>query len=382
MVELHTTLKKIVQHLRSGRLGSEAQVRQSAVVPVLRQLGWDDADPEEVSPEFPVKNKKVDYALVVSGVPNVFVEVKRVGNLSVDAERQLFDYAVNQGVPLLLLTDGRCWDFYLSMAAGPPKDRLFASIELGNTDLGKSADVLKSFLYKPEVDSGKARRRAEDALEVAKKREKARDRLPDVWLRLLDEPDAMLVDLLTEEVLSSEGVRPDQEDVTAFFKALATGDAYSTAGSRSPGRSPSKTGGHHSKDRGSGSSSRVPPAKQPTGSPEKTERLMGFVLNGEDHPATNGKETLVGVLKHLHELDPDFLKKLSKHPKNTTKKRQFVARNRDDLYSKKFKDHAYTRISDGWWVGTNLSTEAIERKIILACEVASIKFGADLRLIK
>lgn len=76
MVDLHTTLKKIVQHLRSGRLGSEAQVRQSAVVPVLRQLGWDDADPEEVSPEFPVKNKKVDYALVVNGVPNVFVEVK------------------------------------------------------------------------------------------------------------------------------------------------------------------------------------------------------------------------------------------------------------------------------------------------------------------
>lgn len=381
MVDLHTTLKKIVQHLRSGRLGSEAQVRQSAVVPVLRQLGWDDADPEEVSPEFPVKNKKVDYALVVNGVPNVFVEVKRVGNLSVDAEKQLFDYAVNQGVPLLLLTDGRCWDFYLSMAAGPPQDRLFSSIELGSTDLGTSADVLKEFLYKPEVDSGKARRRAEDALEVAKKREKARDHLPDVWLRLLDEPDAILVDLLTEEVFSSWGVRPDQEDVTVFFKALATGGAYSTAESSSPGRSRSKAGGKLQEGKERGSSSRAPTAKQPNGRSEKTEKLMGFVLNGEEHPATNGKETLLELLEHLHGLDSGFLKKLSTHPRNTTKKRQFMSKNRDDLYTKEFQDHAYTQISAGWWVGTNLSTEAIERKIRIACEVAGIEFGADLILI-
>ena len=202
-----------------------------------------------------------------------------------------------------------------------------------------------------------------------------------MWLRLLDEPDAILVDLLTEEVFSSWGVRPDQEDVTVFFKALATGGAYSTVESSSPGRSRSKAGGKLQEGKERGSSSRAPTAKQPNGRSEKTEKLMGFVLNGEEHPATNGKETLLELLEHLHGLDSGFLKKLSTHPKNTTKKRQFMSKNRDDLYTKEFQDHAYTQISAGWWVGTNLSTEAIERKIRIACEVAGIEFGADLILI-
>lgn len=348
----------------------------------MRQLGWDDADPQEVSPEFPVGNKKVDFALLVNGVPNVFVEVKRVGNLSIDAEKQLFSYANEQGVPLLLLTDGQRWDFYLSMVGGPRKDRLFASIELGNTDLDDSTDVLRDFLNKPDVDSGRARRLAEDALEAKRKREKAQRELPDVWQKLRDEPDAMLVDLLAEEVLNSCGVRPDPEDITAFLKTLVTKDAYSAAESDRSGRSRSETDVRVAEDTGSGGSSPTPPIQPRDGGLEKSEKLKGFVLNGEEHPARNGKETLLELLNHLHGQDSGFLDRLSKHPKNKTKKRQFVARNREDLYTKKFEDYAYTPISDGWWVGTNLNTEAIKQRIKLACEVASIEFGRNLKLIK
>ena len=48
--------------------------------------------------------------------PLVFIEAKRLGNVDYRAEGQLFGYAVNRGVPFLILTDGNVWDFYLSMA--------------------------------------------------------------------------------------------------------------------------------------------------------------------------------------------------------------------------------------------------------------------------
>lgn len=123
-MRMEELLKTAVQQLNSGLLTNEAQVKQAVVLPILRGLGWDDTNPAEFVPEFGLDEGRVDYALCQTvGNPLVFIEAKRLGSADTKGEEQLFGYASNKGVPLLILTDGNVWDFYLSMAAGVPAER-------------------------------------------------------------------------------------------------------------------------------------------------------------------------------------------------------------------------------------------------------------------
>ena len=129
-MSLEQTLKTAVGRLCSGQLDNEAQVKQAVILPVLRTLDWDDTDPEAFKPEYSVGRGMVDYALLDRSKPLIFVEAKRIGALDAGGEEQLFGYASNRGVPLLVLTDGNRWDFYLSMAEGVPSERRFYRLEL------------------------------------------------------------------------------------------------------------------------------------------------------------------------------------------------------------------------------------------------------------
>lgn len=89
--------------------GRRWNVSLSILLPILRALGWDDSDPDQVIPEYAKAGRRVDFALCGSpGRPSLFVEVKGVGR-AVEGDRQLFEYAFHEGIPLCLLTDGREW---------------------------------------------------------------------------------------------------------------------------------------------------------------------------------------------------------------------------------------------------------------------------------
>ncbi|HYE97116.1 MAG TPA: hypothetical protein VD962_12985, partial [Rubricoccaceae bacterium] len=91
--------------LRDGRLANELSVSTGVVLPLLHELGWDTYDPSTVAPEYRVGGRRVDFALLSHGRPQVFIEVKQPGH-GVGADRQLFEYAFHEGVPLAVLTDG------------------------------------------------------------------------------------------------------------------------------------------------------------------------------------------------------------------------------------------------------------------------------------
>ncbi len=180
-MELMQTLEKAAQLVQASSLKNEAQVKQAIIVPILRSLSWDDSEPEEFLPEYQVDNGQVDYALFAHRKPVVFVEAKRLGNLSPQGEAQLFGYAVNKGIPLLVLTDGHTWDFYLSMAAGEPSDRRFCRIELGGSTsnrLSQFEDSFSKYLERERVISGQARQDAEAHLEDNKRLSRAKDDIP------------------------------------------------------------------------------------------------------------------------------------------------------------------------------------------------------------
>lgn len=243
-MSLAPVLKTAIGNLRSGRLEREEQVKQAVILPILQELGWNPADPDSIVPEYPAGPGRVDYALLHYRRPQVFIEAKRRGALDVRAEAQLFGYAANNGVPLLVLTDGCRWDFYLSMADGHPEERRFDSLELRDENgIPAYAGALEAVLCRQDVLSGDARRNAEDRLKSDRERKRAREAIPEAWNALLNEPDELLCDILTEEVQRKTGDVPDRSDVEDFLKNLRPVPARPTAAARLPFRRPAPPAG-------------------------------------------------------------------------------------------------------------------------------------------
>ena len=229
MSDLETTLKRAILNLRFGGLDREEDVKIAVILPILNALDWHSADPGSLRPEYPAGPGRVDYALLCHGRPQVFVEAKRRGAVDARAEAQLFGYAAHNGVPLLVLSDGLFWDFYLSMADGRPEERRFDRLELRDEDsVPKYAKTLESCLRKLKVASGEARRDAESLLEDDRSRNRARIAMPDAWNALLNGPDELLCDLLADKVQARTGAKPRPADIEEFLLRLPVARPSST----------------------------------------------------------------------------------------------------------------------------------------------------------
>ena len=228
-------LETVIGNLRSGRLEREEDVKIAVILPLLQALGWNTVDTDSFRPEYPAGPGRVDYALLSHGRPQAFIEAKRRGALDVRAEAQLFGYASNNGVPLLVLSDGYCWDFYLSMADGPPEARRFQRLELRDAEgIPEYADILETCLRKQRVASGEARRNAETRLESDRNRKTAREAIPEAWGALLTEPDELLCELLAEQVQHKTGINPEPADVENFLRTLPLAPLQPSTAQRPP----------------------------------------------------------------------------------------------------------------------------------------------------
>ena len=110
---------KVIERWQSDeRLASfdEARVKQAIILPILRGLGWDTDNPDEVWPEYSVKERWVDYALSTGTTAKVFIEAKKGGEPLERHDSQLLDYACkHDGVEIAALTNGATWWFYLPL---------------------------------------------------------------------------------------------------------------------------------------------------------------------------------------------------------------------------------------------------------------------------
>ena len=353
---------------------SEAQVKQAAILPVLRSLDWDDGDPRQFVPEYSVNEGRVDYALgrTVGGriSPLVFIEAKRLSGVNVEAEKQLFDYANHEGIPLLILTDGDIWDFYLSMAAGSPANRRFYRAVLSNAPenhIPKIAESFEAYLRKERVIDEKARRAAEDFHEGNLSKDKAKQALPGVWRSLLQEPaDKDLRELLMRAVESECGTRPEPDDVQEFLgeqinaSPASSGATPATPLSTRSGISPSAM------DSEKGNTTRT--------------QIVGYILHGQQEYVRSGSKTLAKVLETFHRRSSDFMPQFAL--KTRGRVRWLVAKNRDDLNNFRDLENRSMELDNGWWLDVNLTTKEIRGHICTACEVADICFGKDLQLIE
>jgi predicted type IV restriction endonuclease len=135
------TLKEHIDDIREGLdkgvFIGEAAVSQGIVLRLLNVLTWPTYNTQVIIPEYSVEGRRVDYALChPSSKPVVFIEVKQVGNIE-GAERQLFEYAFHEGVPIAILTDGREWRFFHPTAQGDYRERKVHEMDLTEDDSEK-----------------------------------------------------------------------------------------------------------------------------------------------------------------------------------------------------------------------------------------------------
>ncbi len=218
------TLKEHIDAIRNnlekGLFTNEAAVSNGIVRRLLDALDWPIYNPQVIIPEYSIGGRRVDFSLChPASKPLIFIEVKQVGNID-GAERQLFEYAFHEGVPITILTDGREWHFFHPSGQGDYKERRVYKLDLIERDSEESTKRLSRYLNYQSIRTGDAVRAIqEDYRNVSRQRQVA-TRLPEAWSKLVEEADEFLLHAVAEKTESLCGYRPTDEQVLDFLKSL------------------------------------------------------------------------------------------------------------------------------------------------------------------
>lgn len=217
-------LISLIEHFKRSRdilTYNEAAIKNAVVLRILKALGWDPFNPEEVYPEYSVGDNRVDYALRHNGKNLVFVEVKKANEDLGKHQEQLLRYSFKEGVKLAVLTNGIIWWFYLPLKEINWERRKFYTIGIYDQESKAIAKNFVDFLSKDNVISGKAIENAENIYRNKEKESLIKETLPKAWRKIITEPDELLVELLAETTESMCGHKPENETVVKFLKTIA-----------------------------------------------------------------------------------------------------------------------------------------------------------------
>ena len=370
---LEDAIADIAGKLRDGAFPNEQSVSQHVVLRILSELHWDVFEPSVVWPEYATKSgTRADFALCEPrSKPKVLIEVKQPGKAQ-GGIRQALEYAFHEGAPLVVLTDGLTWSFYLPAVAGDYEDRLVVKLDLGQHSVQRCTSVLERYLHWRAVASGKALEDARSDHQSKARRALARRAIPGAWRQVVQQSDGVLIKLIGDAVVSKEGFRPEDEDVRQFLAGLGTSVVAGSHAPVSPIPQPSKTPVREAV-------SQAPVKPSPGRAPVSRQQGVVTVL-GTTHSYRNAKEKLVIVLRELAERDPSFLDRCYRHQGFSGRTRRYIARQVEELYptDAKLRKTAVEPLPGGWWLGTNLSNASKDALIQAATDVAGVRLGVDI----
>jgi len=360
-------IEEIRLGIKAGRFVNEAAVSQGIVLRLLHALSWPAYDTQIVCPEYSLQGRRVDFALChPPGKPIAFVEVKQIGQ-SEGAERQLFEYAFHIGVQLAILTDGQEWNFFLPGEQGDYGERRVYKLDIVERDIPECAARLTRYLqYEASISGAAIEAAREDYRNVSRDRQ-MKSTLPKAWVRLLEEEDELLLELVADRVENLCGYKPDPDTVARFLKENVALKSVTAATPKPPLRS--KT-----------IAPVVIPSMTHIASSQKYSSI-GFVLDGRNYTARSAREVLEGVFEALSKRDSTILERFAALPKHG-RTRRYLARNANDLYPGRpdLAREYSIQLKSGWWLSTNHSCATIDRIIQMVCGVAYLKYGRDLQV--
>jgi len=360
-------INEIVSNIKDGLFMSEAAVSQGIIQRILQALNWPIYNPRIVTPEFSLSGRRVDFALCHPlDKPIVFIEVKQIGKID-GAEKQLFEYAFHQGVPMAILTDGSEWQFFLPAEQGNYDDRRVYKLDLLEREPEEIVKRFNRYLNYNDICNGTAIENArKDYKNVAKEREIKRT-LPEAMMKLINEGDELLVDLLSEKVESLCGYSPDQDVVMNYLKQNIHIKSLSEFQERKP----------------KSTKTRIRITRKQTDKKIITsDNVVGFILKGEKYKTNGARDFCIKGLEEISKYSDNFFARYAALPKHG-KKRRFVADNKYDLYPgrKDLAEKASHEIEPGWWVGINIGQQQAIKIVYLGCEIAKLKIDKDFTVL-
>jgi hypothetical protein len=368
-----TLLERIGERLRSSAYVNEAAITHGIVTPILQHLGWDTADPRQVVPEFANERGRVDFALIgVGQKPGIFIEVKQVGR-AMDGDRQLFEYAFHQGVPMCVLTDGREWSFYLPAGQGSYDDRRFYRLQLDERSPVECQAVLTRYLDRAAVLDQSAYEHARvDYQDIAGQRE-ARAILPQAWAELVTEAHELLIETLVDKAEALCGFSPSTADALGFLQRLQS----SIAGSRGSDRTVPVAGIK-------AVAKPVQPAPPVPSTPitaasvpaRTNDRTVEYKLFGQASQAVNASRALVDILRAITKRDPDRITELSAAVRS--RRLNHIARTPGEINPDRPDLARAAEFAPGWLVGLNIANIQKQMIIRAACEVYGLSMPGDV----
>lgn len=360
-------IDKIKFRLSEGAYPNEASVSIGIVAPVLRALGWDDSDPDQVIPEYSSGGRRVDFALcAINRRPSLFIEVKGVGK-ALEGEKQLFEYAFHEGIPLCLLTDGRDWSFFLPGAQGSYDDRRVYRLQINQRPAAECVTILERYLSQARIKSGDA---IDDAMrdyrDRASRREAKRN-IPNAWQKLVEEPEDLLIELLSEQTERVAGFRPTTEEVIVFLRGLNPGVATLKETIKVPAAIAEK---NITPPKGS--------VKSPSMISDQNSRAISYKLFGIERSTSNAKNALIDIISEIAKRHPDQLPKIALAVR--TRSRNHIAQSAIEIYPARPELARAADIGHGWLIGLNISNREKMKIIRAACSVTGVKFGEEITI--
>ncbi|MES2814068.1 MAG: hypothetical protein V4720_04140 [Pseudomonadota bacterium] len=353
-------IDRIRERLAAGAYINEASVSHGILMPLLQRLGWDGSDPGQVIPEFSSGRGRVDFALCSTpGRPAIFVEVKGVGR-SVEGDRQLFEYAFHEGVPICLLTDGRDWSFYLPSGQGSYDDRRLYRLQIDDRSSDEIEQILVRYLARDRVRSGAA---AEDATRdyrnASAKRDAARS-LPQAWRELVSEGQDLLTELVADKAEALCGFRPPNEAVSEFLRSLTEAPSAQSIPKRTEPGKPSAS------------------VAVPKAAAIQSSTGLSYRIFGEDRTASNASRAFLDALKTIVRRAPEKLPELAAAARGRS--RNHIARTVEEIYPARPDLARAEEIAAGWLVGLNIANREKARILQAAIDVFGLTRGRDIEI--
>ena len=159
MTTLANPLDEVRRRIRrqGSRPINEENTKATLIEPILRALGWDVEDVEEVQREFKThaRHKPVDYGLLLMRTPRLLIEAKALRANLLDHKwvGQIMGYASVAGVEWVVLTNGDGYRIYNAHAPVVVEEKLFRSIQI--SDGGPEVEQTLELLAKDRLEENR-----------------------------------------------------------------------------------------------------------------------------------------------------------------------------------------------------------------------------------
>ena len=118
---------------------------------------------------------------------------------------------------LAALTNGRTWWLYLPLQSGSWEHRRFLTIDLESQEPEIVEQRFMEYLSQKKVISGRSVSAAEDLVQSQQRAEVTSKTMVQAWNQIVETPDEILVDLISETTERICGFKPEPELVGQFL---------------------------------------------------------------------------------------------------------------------------------------------------------------------